>query len=77
MLKDNPPPGVAAYPVDGRIDKIMAQIQVSSATSSSIILAIKEAIATDCFYKCCRCQGPKGTVYEGGIFSISVDIPER
>lgn len=32
MLRDTPPPGVAAHPVDGRIDKIMAQIQVSFAT---------------------------------------------
>eukprot|EP00884_Botryococcus_braunii_P018978 jgi/Botrbrau1/5764/Bobra.0134s0032.1 len=48
LLADNPPPGVAAYPVDGRCDRIIAQI-----------------------------QGPKGTVYENGIFRVAIDIPER
>jgi hypothetical protein len=30
MLLEDPPPGVAAFPVDNRIDKLAAQIQVRS-----------------------------------------------
>lgn len=77
LLTDNPPPGVAAYPVDGRFDKIMAQIQVTFTLMWDI------TITPGLWLVCGRVpapgwlQGPKGTVYENGIFRIAIEIPER
>lgn len=47
-LEKRPPAGVAAWPVEGAVNHLHAQL-----------------------------QGPKGTVYEDGIFRLDVRVPDQ
>lgn len=48
MLSRDPPPGIAAWPLQDSIKELRAQI-----------------------------SGPEDTVYDGGVFLLSVSLPDR
>ncbi|GAB4822661.1 hypothetical protein N2152v2_009707 [Parachlorella kessleri] len=73
MLQTDPPPGVWAGPKGDSITALEAQIQVTR----SMPLHPSSRRTQEEISSVWLLQGPIGTVYDGGVFSLEVNIPAR
>lgn len=75
MLAEDPPPGVTAWPVSDSIDKLEARESMTCFRSNSqgSVTHIDRSIALNST----EIQGPPGSPYEEGTFTLGIAVPSR
>lgn len=72
MLCNEPPPGVCAWPLEGRVDCLRAR---TSSVPTPSLPCLHTVTAPALAFA--ELQGPSGSPYEKGTFELEITIPRR